>query len=489
MQNSTPESCGISSAAIYKFIKTLNDNSLAMHDIIIARGESIVSEAYWKPFDRDFRHRQYSQTKSITALAVGFALQDGLLALDDPIEKYFPEYISDKTDYHLRTQTIRNMLMMATAFSPEGWFGARTDDRVRFYFENRNTDSVPGGTFFRYDSSGTFVIGALVEKVTEMKLMDYLRIKLFSKIGVSDSAYMLECPGGHSWSDSALICTPRDMLLIAKFVMNSGKWNGVQLLEKDFIKDATSVLIRNDYEEGIDYEGMGYGYYIWHARNRDFFFCGMGCQFSLCLPDKDMILICNADNQGRNDARRIIFDAFYELADSVCSYPLESNPQANKKLSDYCDALSLYCLENNVSNDNFSKLNKSTYRFKPNRLGLETARFEFGKDESVLYYRNGQGEKKLSFGIGKNVFSIFEQDGYSDKTGSVAGNRRYSCACSACWISPSALHIKLQIIDTYFGNADFIFGFGENTLSLIASKTAEDFLDEYYGTAFAEAIG
>ena len=89
----TPENVGISSKYVSQFINTLNERSLATHSIILARGKSIFAESYWAPFDKDFCHRMYSQTKSYVGVAVGILVGEGLLKLNDKIADYFPEKI------------------------------------------------------------------------------------------------------------------------------------------------------------------------------------------------------------------------------------------------------------------------------------------------------------------------------------------------------------------------------------------------------------
>lgn len=191
-----PEEAGISSRQIKTFIDSLDKAQLSTHDIIMMKGNDIFFEKYWKPFDESFLHRMYSVTKSFVAIAIGFAEQDGLLALDDKIVDYFPDETKGLTDENMKKQTIRNMLMMATSRIDKSWFAAKPKDRVKFYFECDETTSRTPGTVFNYDSTGSFVLGALVEKLSGMKLDDYLREKLFDKIGISKEAYILRCPGG-----------------------------------------------------------------------------------------------------------------------------------------------------------------------------------------------------------------------------------------------------------------------------------------------------
>lgn len=486
MNYASAESCGISSESIIKLIERFENAGLSTHNLLLARGDRIFFEGYWNPFDEKFLHRQYSVTKSIVALAAGFLLQDGLVSLDDPIEKYFEDKITDKTDINLRKQTIRNMMTMSTALSPENWFVARTDDRLRFYFENRNRPSVKGGTLFRYDSSGTFVIGALVERLSGKSFMEYMREKLFDRIGVSAEATCLMCPGGHSWSDSALLCTAQDLFKIARFTLNYGEWNGEQILDRAYIEEATSALVSNNYNDSTDDQSMGYGYYIWHSRGKAFFFNGMGCQFALCVPETDIIMIYNGDNQGKDSAKEIIFNNFFELiSDAVSDKPLKENPEEAEKLEKLKSSLELRCAKGNSDSVTAEIINGKEYILYENPMDLKKIRFEFGK-ENILYYENAQGGKKLVFGMCENAFSEFEQDGYSDEVGSQKGGRRYKCAASASWIQKNILYLKTQIIDTYFGNINTVFSFSEDNVSIESEKTAEDFLNEYCGRAFGK---
>ena len=135
----TPEKMGISSGNIEKYLKKLEERRLCTHDVIIMRGDNIVFENYWQPFSKDFMHRMYSVSKSILSIAVGFAIQEGYMSLDDKISDLLPEDSASVSDENMRNVTVRDMLMMSTAKTPEDWFSARTPDRVKFYFENKAT--------------------------------------------------------------------------------------------------------------------------------------------------------------------------------------------------------------------------------------------------------------------------------------------------------------------------------------------------------------
>lgn len=479
-----PETKGIKSSWIYNYINKLEEAHLVTHNVIIARGGEIIFEKYWEPFHKDFLHRMYSVTKSYVSLAVGCLEQDGLINLDDPIIKYFPDELNCQKDENMRNQTIRQMLMMSTAKPERDWFKAKCEDRVRFYFENDLKDTRPAGTVFSYDSTGSFVLGALVERLTKKALLDYLREKFLDKIGFSKEAYMLKCPGGHSWGDSGLMCTAQDLLKTAAFCMNGGKYNGEQLLNEDYLKKATSKQIDNNTYGIYSHETCGYGYQIWRTYGNSYFFNGMGGQLAICIPDKDIIFIYNGDNQGIHNAKDIIIDNFFEMiVNNATDIPFKENVEEMKLLNDYTKSLKLFSAKGSKYKKIQDDINNVTYEMDSNPMGITKMRLSFEGENGMLYYTNAQGDKIIAFKMCENKFSEFPQHGYADLIGSQNGNRLYKCAVSAAWISDFQLLIKVQIVDTYFGVLNINIGFKENRIGIKMIKAAEDFLLEYHGFA------
>ena len=481
MKYTKPEKMGIKSSHIKAYIELLEKAGLSTHDLIIMRHGEIVFEHYWKPFDKDFLHRMYSVTKSFVSLGIGFLEQDGLIKLDDPLVKYFPKEAENITDINILNQTIRDNLMMSTARVELNWFQNKTEDRVLQYFENPH-NSRPSGTVFDYDSCGSFMLGALIERVTGKELIEYLREKFLDKIGFSKEAFMLKCPGGHSWGDSALICKPVDLLKTAMFVMNKGNWNGEQLLNKAYVEAATKKQIDIDSAGFSTPQTQGYGYQFWRLYDNSFYFNGMGCQFAVCIPDKDIIMVYNADNQGIPCAKAIILDNFYDLIVRKAE-DKEIADSGYDELEKYVETLELYKAKGNLTSPVMDKINGITYKIGENPMGITEMKVSFEGNKGELFYINEQGEKRIPFGMGYNEFSHFPQEGYSDMIGTKPGNRLYKCAASGAWKDDKRLYIKVQIIDTYFGNMNIMLGFNEDRIGIEMTKTAEDFLKEYEGFA------
>lgn len=486
-----PEQTGVNSKNILRYIQSLENAGLSTHNVIIAKGDKIIYENYYAPFHKDFLHRMYSVTKSFVSIAIGFLVQEGKVNLDDKIVDLFPSDITCGANENMKKQTVRNMLMMSTGFpvTSNGWFARRPADRVKDYFTCSDGESKIPGSYFEYDSPGSFVLCALVEEISGMEFMDFLRDRLFDKIGVSKEAYCLKCPGGHAWGDSALMCKPSDLLKVAKFTMNMGSWQGEQILSADYLREATSNLI-STHSEDIP-SCYGYGYLFWRQQQDSFFFNGMGCQIAVCVPHKDMILVYNGDNQGIGSSKTVVINNFYNMiVNEASDNSLKADDNAYEALISYSKNLKLMCCKGEAKSPVIHKINGKKFVADKNPMGITDITFTFSEDGGIMTYTNAQGHKELPFAFGKNVFCTFPQSGYSDLCATERlDNHYYQCASSAQWLTENELYINVQIIDKYFGRLHMYFSFfDDNTVCIRMRKIAEDFLDEYHGTALAKLL-
>ena len=219
----TPESVGISSKVLIKAIRKLDSNLVPIHSLLIMRHGKLVTEAYWKPFERSSLHRMYSVTKSFVSMAIGVLVTKGKLSLDDHIVDFFPEYVNVDTDPLIKECTIEHLLTMTschrrTAYkegSPNWkYIPSFQHDWVKAFF-SVPADHAPGSLFI-YDTSGTQVLAAIVEKLTGMTLLDFLRSTFLKDSGFSQEAYVIKTPCGYSAGGSGLLCRSLDLLIALK---------------------------------------------------------------------------------------------------------------------------------------------------------------------------------------------------------------------------------------------------------------------------------
>ena len=486
-----PEEVGISSTHVFELLASLEKRGLHMHSLLLMRGENIFLDCYWAPFHKQLPHRMYSVTKRFVSVAVGLCAEDGLIDLDGRIADYFPEKIDTPVCENLKKQTVREMLTMTTAAHIPSWFEAGDSDRTHLYFSNLGKRR-PSGTLWEYDSAGSQVLSALVEKITGVPLFDFLNQRIFKHLGSFQNAKILKTPNGDSWGDSAMICTPRDLAAFARFVMNYGVWNGQRLMNEQYLRTATSPVVQNrqNGHGGLFYHG--YGYQFWMTEDNGFAFNGMGDQLAICMPKQDLIMVCTADNQGNAFSKDYLAAQFLDrIVANVWDMPLPQNDTAYQRLETLSHSLSLFSLKGGSDSPLRQSLNDAIYLCEENPMGWRSFSFHFEDAHSgELRYINRHGEMVLPFFVNENRFGLFPEEGYSKDVGGVrtTDGHRYRDAVSLTWTQDNKILLFAQIIDEYFGNLSLTFAFCNDLAMICASHSAEDFLWEYRGEALAKRI-
>ncbi len=486
----TPERAGLSSRDLLAFYQELDAHNLSTHAVMMSRGDALFTECYYAPFHKDFKHRMYSVSKSFVAVAVGFCLQDGLLRLSDHLLDFFEDYVKAGKVKVQHNSSIEDMLKMQTTIEGSmNWFKVVEDDRTAVYFDAPAVKHP--GAIFSYDSSATYMLGVIVERVTGKPFLEYLKDKALREIGFSEDAYCLQCPGGNSWGDSGVMCTATDLLLFARFVLNKGTWQGKRYLNAEFLEKAVSALGCTNIYGFFDHD-TSYGYLFWGSPKGCFAMNGMGCQVALCDPVHDLVFVINSDNQGNPHGYQQLFEPFYRhVFDKLTpnGQSLPEDPEAQAELAAYLADRKLFFLPGATQNPWSERVAGKVFECDENAMGLKWFRLDFAGDVGTFTYENAQGEKSFVFGFGHNEFGKFPEEGYSDLVGTVyEPGHYYDAAFSADWPVENNLRIRVQIIDKYFGNMGILIGFvDENTVSLRMEKKAEAFLNEYRGIANGKA--
>lgn len=486
----SPESAGISSASIETLLRELNGHNLAMHSVLIARHGKILYEGYWKPFNASTLHRMNSITKSFVGIAIGLLEEEGKLSLEDKVAAYFPDKLPvdcpDQLPEYVRKLTLRNLLTMRTAMQPDSrhWVRDHVKDRIEDYFTSKHVR--PADTLFWYDSAGSYLLCVIVEKLTGQPFLEYLKDKVLRKIGFSENSVCIKGNDGYSWGDSGLLCTSRDLYLFATFLMNGGVWNGERLMNEAFIKIATSRIGSSNVSGWEAYNTFGYGYQIWKTWDDGFQFSGMGDQLMVCLPDKEFIFVCTADNQGCNWSRAIIMDSLNRnLRCTMQEEALPENAEACRSLAEYTQTLSLVSLQGDMKSPYAEILNGKKIVFDDNPMGLLWCRFTFQDTEGIMEYENATGVKTLPFGFGHNTIATFPEEGYHDMAvADFTPGNYYPCATSAAWQEERRLAIKTFMIGKHLGALYITIGFREDgKVGLNMARNTNVFLAQYNGYA------
>ena len=486
MNRTNPENKGIDPKQIYDFVSSLNRRGIHMHSMLLMRGDNIVYEGYWKPFRCDVPHRMYSVTKSFVSIAIGLLEEDGLISLDDKIIDYFPDKLSDPVCENIKNLTIKEMLTMSTAGIYKFWFNEGDPDRTHLYFTHQK-ERHPSGTMWAYDSAGSQVLCALVERLSKKPLFDFLNERIFTHLGTFKDARILKTPNGDSWGDSALLCTTRDLASFARFVMNYGTYGGKRLMNEKYLKTATSPVVSNRVTGFGSILRHGYGYLIWMTEEGGFAFVGMGDQLAICLPKYDLIFCCTADNQGNEAAREYIISRLFDtVVANISDEEIAKSNEWDEKLRALTNSLTLYAPTGQEDSPLRKAINKRVYDISENPMELTDLCLEFyDKTRGKLVYTKGGNKMELPFRVNGNEFGYFPELGYSNEVGAqrTTDGFMYKDAVSLTWLQDNKILIHIQIIDNYLGNASIVLSFKDDVITVQMCKTAEDFLYGYEGTA------
>ena len=479
----TPESRGISSFEIEKIVRKLNKKQVPMHSLLIARGDDIVYSAYWAPFARDTLHRMNSITKSYVGLAIGLLAYEGKLSLDDSVIKFFPEIEAKDIDFYTSELTVRDLLCMKTACSKESghWIRDKRYDRISDFFTL--PQKKPRNTLFRYDTAGSYILTVIAERLAGKSFIEYLKEKALLKIGFSENAHCIKDFCGYSWGDSGLLCTSEDLFLTARLIAKGGIWNGERLMDADFLKDAVSVISSTCTSGWNSYTSKGYGYQIWCEEDGGFAFHGMGGQLMICMPSKDVTVVCTADTQGFDEGRHLCKQLIYDFIDELSDEPLPEDSDAFNSLCEYTNSLKLVSLDLGKKSSSIKKnVNGVKYRLDKNPMGIKWLCLDLADEGGSLVYENEQGEKTIPFKMNENIFAEFPENDYYDRIlGQSDASYHHPIAVSASWLSETNLGIKVQFIGDHLAGLFINIGFDGDRIGLHMVKNTNCFLDKYNG--------
>lgn len=483
-----PEDVGVRPEWVEDYINTVNRAGKVQHSFLMIRGTSVFAEGYYKPFHKDWLHRIYSASKSFTSTAIGMLCDEGKISLDDPIIKYFPEQDDGTVHPYIREMTIRHMLMMSTCHVGQAYRGF-DPDWIKAFFHPALEPDHPAGTEFRYDTSGTHTLCALVERVTGKTFLEYLKDKALRELGFSEDAWCVEAPEGTAWGGSGVECTTRDLARCALLYAHGGMVGGKRYLSEEYVKAATSKQIDNlSFDDGaVDAViGHGYGYQIWCMRDGAFGFTGMGGQLAVIVPQKDLLFVTNSDTQGDVDGYHIFAEWFFEtVAKKVTEDKLPYEDKAYAHMQAVIGGLELNVPFGNVTSPMEESVCGADYALDENPMQMKSFKLEINGTAGMLTYETARGTKYFPFCLGRYADTVFPETHYSGKRIQTPADRPYRCLNCGVWESENTLLIRTYIIDDYFGNMAARFTFEGDSVSLKITKTAEWFLDEYVG----EAIG
>ncbi len=445
---STPRTEGIDPKAIYDLFRYYDENQTGVQSIMILRHDKVAAEGWWYPYRPDFTHMLFSMSKSFTSIAIGFAVQEGLITIQDKLMDYFADVLPEGAEpcKYMMELTIRDMLRMATGHVVEPSMNKKGEERWIYQFLTTYIEKEPG-THYLYNTPATYMLSALIKKVTGQTVDDYLAPRLFEPLGFASDCFWERSPEDIPVGGSGFNLRTEDIAKFGIFLRNRGSFEGKQLLDPAYIDEATAKQIDFVNHMNID-SRQGYGYQFWRCQPEDSYrAAGAYAQFCIILPRQEMVI---AVTSGAWETQPVLNALWEILLPAVGSNePAETDEYYTALLKDFSKSLTMPMPKGAPTAAGVSYWNH-TYAISENPLHLEQIKFCAGEENTAVLTINGK-ESVVTLGCGKWVDGEIDYPSFRDpKTFRPAVPLDKEVSCCGAWTDERTFEMCILFNKTPF---------------------------------------
>jgi CubicO group peptidase (beta-lactamase class C family) len=283
----------MSSRAIVALLDQLEARSVECHSLMVVHRGHVVAEGWWTPYSAERPHLLYSLTKSFTSVAVGLAIADGLLSLDDRVVDVLPDRVPADVSEQGRRITVHHLLTMTAGHNPdsldEAW-RLEPYDLVKGFL--RVPFATPEGTQHTYDNATTYILARMVERVTGRDLPELLDERLFQPMGI-EGAEWDRVASGAAFGFHGLHLTTEAVAAFGELLLRGGVWGDRQLVPREWVELATRRHIETlplpNWLPNPDFH-CGYGYQFWISRH-GYYGHGAYGQYCVVVPAHELVIV------------------------------------------------------------------------------------------------------------------------------------------------------------------------------------------------------
>ncbi len=397
LPRSTPEAQGVPSSAILGFVEAAEKNVDALHSLMVLRHGHVVAEGWWEPYRRDDPHVLFSLSKSFASTGIGLAIAEGRLSLDDTVLSFFPEEAPAEPSENLKAMRVRDLLSMST--------GHHADAIEPFPYMDPNVSPVRAflalpvahkpGTHFVYNTPASFMLSAIVQKVSGTPLVDYLRPRLFEPLGIRNPKWNAT-PKGVSLGGFGLSVTTEDIARLGQLYLQKGEWGGTRILTAEWVAAATARQVSNGSNPASDWD-QGYGYQFWRCRHGVYRGDGAFGQYCIVMPEQDAVV---AITSGVRDMQAVLNLVWEHLLPAMrAAAPLPADAPAQGRLSQKLASLSLPPQAGKPTSPNARRVSGRVFDLPKNDDGIEAVAVHLGQEPTLAVTAQGR-EYRVPLGMG-----------------------------------------------------------------------------------------
>ena len=462
LPRSTPAAEGISTQAIINMMDSLMAlPECDIHHVMVMRHGKVVAELHPTPFRAEDSHTLYSASKTFTSLAVGIAIDENLLRLDDRVMTFFPDKRTNRVSDNMADMTVRDLLMMASGVEPDWTMRNNSMDWVKDWLAKPVADKP--GSRFQYDSMCTFMLSAIVQRVTGYTMLVYLQKKLFAPMHITVADWETS-PDGINTGGWGLRVQAETMAKLGQLLLNKGNWNGEQLVSADYVEAACSRLIDGGAKETTPPTdgNQGYGYQVWQSKWPGSFRAdGAMGQYTVVVPQEDLVVVILGMKLYGHEELACIWN---QLMPGLKTEPLKPENKLQKKLDKLCTNASLQLPKGKKGKTQNKLLQLTSNKFGMRQIGLflgnasNTMEIEYEAQDSETYVL-GYGSWNYNPMTGYPYYSI---NAINRMKGFAHG---FTAASAYAWTSPNTLEVRVHYVDWISGMV-FVFDFNKNEVSI-----------------------
>lgn len=402
LPRSTPEAEGVSSEAILRFVEAAEkgDNG-EIHSFMFLRHGKVIAEGWWNPYRSDLKHNLYSLSKSFTSTAVGFAVTEKRLALNDKAISFFPEELPDTITPYLSELTVKDLLTMSVGQDRDPTF-AVTGSECSWVQTFLSTPIVnePGSKFL-YNSIASYMLSAIIQKVTGEKIIDYLTPRLFEPLGIEGIDWE-QSPQGINTGGWGLSLKTEDIAKTGQFYLQNGSWKGKQILPKEWIEEATTFKIEQapqatQAEKDSSDKMQGYCYQFKRCRNNAFRGDGAFGQFLVVMPDQDAVIVITSETVNMWDELNLVWKI---LLPGINKDKLPANNEASTTLRQKLSSLALPLNEKSAVSPVVTYISGKKFVIEPNEKHMKSISFNFLDSICHVSLKIDTTDYMLTFALG-----------------------------------------------------------------------------------------
>lgn len=395
----SPERQGVSSEAVLQFVEAVEREIHEFHSFMLVRHGCVIAEGWWAPYRREYPHMLFSLSKSFTSTAVGLAVSEGRFRIDDAVLSFFPDEAPAEISDMLAAMEVQHLLTMTTGHETDSWayMADETDTAwVKRFFQ------VPvlhmPGKHFVYDSGASYMLSAIVQKTTGMKLTDYLKPRLFEPIGIENASWQ-ESPEGINKGGIGLSITTEDIARFGQLYLQKGVWQGKQVIPEAWIATATAAQVPNGNDAESDWT-QGYGYQFWRCRYGAYRGDGVFGQYCIVLPEQDAVLAVTG-GMDVFDMQQPLNLLWENLLPAMGDKPLDEASASEQRLREKLDDLKRLPVEGNVTSPTMAQVSGRTYVVDENALGIQTMTLDFSQTGCAVRITAAGHEETIACGYGR----------------------------------------------------------------------------------------